>query len=85
MPSHGIGRPWPFDGTLGVRLTIWFVLLFAVAVVALVASLKGSADGGRLRAGEGELRADEAKVLGYLRQRRTAGEARVAARKAKAA
>ena len=48
----------------------------------LVASLKGAsdngtglegADAGRLRAGEGELRPDEAKVLGYLRQRRAAG------------
>ena len=51
----------------------------------LVASLSGSANAGRLRAGEGELRADEAKVLGYLRQRRTAGQARAATRKAKAA
>jgi DNA topoisomerase-1 len=44
----------------------------------LVASLKGSsaesADSGRLRSGEGELRPDEAKVLGYLRQRRAAGQ-----------
>ena len=43
----------------------------------LVTSLKGTSlegtDAGRLRSGEGELRPDEAKVLGYLRQRRAAG------------
>jgi DNA topoisomerase-1 len=40
----------------------------------LVTSLQGGADNGRLRSGEGELRPDEAKVLGYLRHRRTAAQ-----------
>jgi len=72
--AHKLGNTKAVCRKCYVHPAVFEGYLDGTLVASLGGAVEGAGDAGRLRSGEGELRPDEAKVLGYLRQRRAAGQ-----------